>query len=61
MVETETTISNSWVRTDIKISPCAKDSHNVAIEMHNDVVKNVVSKERTPLKVISVAKLIFEL
>lgn len=31
------------------------------IEMHNNIIKNVVSKERTPLKANSVAKLIFEL
>jgi hypothetical protein len=28
-------------------SPCAKDSHDVAIEMHNTLIKNVASMERT--------------
>lgn len=41
------------------LSLSAKASHNVAIEMHNNFIKNVVSIERTALKAISVAKLIF--
>jgi hypothetical protein len=41
------------------VSPCAQDSHNAAIEMHNTLIKNVASMERTLLKTISVAKLIF--
>lgn len=41
--------------------PGAKDSHNVAMKMHNTFIKNVVSTERIPLKAISVAKLISEL
>lgn len=28
-------------------SPCAKDSHNIAIEMRNTLIKNVAPMERT--------------
>ena len=41
-------------------SPCAKDSHSAAAEMHNTFVKNLVSTERTLMKAISMARLMFE-
>lgn len=38
-------------------SPCAKDSYdNVAIEMHNSFLKNVVSTDKALLEAISMAR-----
>jgi hypothetical protein len=43
------------------ISPCAEDSHSVAVEMHNTFVENAVSTERTLLKAVSMARFMLEL
>lgn len=39
----------------------AADSLGIAVEMHNTLIKNMASRETTPLNAISVARLISEL
>lgn len=45
----------------ISVSACAKDSHSVAAEVHNAFLENMVSTEVTLTKVLSMARVIFEM
>ena len=50
----------TWTATASQVdttSPCARDSHSVAAEMHNVFAKDVVSTEGILRKAISMARL----
>jgi len=42
-------------------SPCAEDSHNIAIELYDTLVKNVVIVQRSPLKAVSMVRFVLGL